>query len=318
MMDLYFPAPADRPESPHAIEWISLCGPDAGDFLQRLTTANVGGLLPGTGTPGFFLTAQGKIRAAFRVWRYGSEEYGFEVEVGPEGLWRKSLLETIDQFTFAEKMTLTEVPELACAWLFASDLSEVHPKLPSLQPGETVALDDEIRLCAHGTRDFGKVWYSAWGREVRLHQWLERELGLARSTLTSTEVDALRIQALRGSVPQEITPEVNPLEIGWFDGVATNKGCYPGQEVIERIAALGAPARRLCLIQGAGEPPAAGTELFNDAETPVKTGIVTRATSNGGDYLALALMQKLHAKEGLPVRSLTGVRGSIVRVSNYV
>jgi folate-binding protein YgfZ len=293
-------APDSGSPGPRAQEWIDLSGPDAGDFLQRLTTVNAGGLLPGQGAPGFFLTAQGKIRAVFRLWRYGAENYGFEVDCSPlpaGGTWKQRLLETIDQFTFAEKMVLTEVSELRCAWLFGDFM-------PEGEAGTTLAIDDEIRLCFQGTRDFGRRWITAWGRETRLRQWLENSLGLPGTSVSWEELERWRIEALRAGIPAEITPEVSPLEIGWTDGIASNKGCYPGQEVIERIISLGAPARRLTLIEGAGPAPRPGAALFNLAEPPVQVGTITSAgpAPTQGAFRALALVQKLHAKENLPVR----------------
>jgi hypothetical protein len=72
-------------------------------------------------------------------------------------------------------------------------------------------------------------------------------------------------------------------------------------------------------VEGTGSRPEPGTELFNQAEPPVRIGVVTRATEKAGRYYALALMQKLHAKEGLPIRSLDGsLSGSVTRVSAYV
>ena len=50
---------------------------------------------------------------------------------------------------------------------------------------------------------------------------------------------------------------------GLYDGVAQNKGCYPGQEVIERLITQGAPPRRLVRFRaaadGAGAPEVAAT-----------------------------------------------------------
>lgn len=40
----------------------------------------------------------------------------------------------------------------------------------------------------------------------------------------------------------------NPLEVNLSSAIHDQKGCYPGQEVIEKILSLGSPARRLCLL----------------------------------------------------------------------
>src|SRR5688500_16468223 len=104
--------------NPTAWHWVSLIGPDARDFLHRVTTANAKILATGEGAPGFFLTPQGKVRAAFSLWCYGPDEFAFEFSSGDSGRWKNELFAAIDQFTFAERMTLADVTELECRWIF--------------------------------------------------------------------------------------------------------------------------------------------------------------------------------------------------------
>lgn len=74
--------------------------------------------------------------------------------------------------------------------------------------------------------------------------------------------DSLRLDRAQPLVGRELLVEENiPLEAG-EDGVQFNKGCYLGQEVIERLSARGTPARRLAVIvwEGAGVP--SGTPIL--------------------------------------------------------
>ncbi|MGZ3699852.1 MAG: CAF17-like 4Fe-4S cluster assembly/insertion protein YgfZ, partial [Bdellovibrionota bacterium] len=105
---------------------------------------------------------------------------------------------------------------------------------------------------------------------------------------------------------------------GLGDAVAPNKGCYPGQEVLEKISALGAPARRLVRIDGEGAAPEIGEKIFNVADVPLEVGQLTSAAATESGFSALALVRKIHAKEGLPVRLGSGRQAAIVRVSPYV
>src|SRR5689334_21432470 len=79
--------------------WLDFSGPDAADFLHRLTTANIKTLREGFGTPACFLSASGKISAYFWLWRYGKENFGIEFDAGTDSLWKKSLLKTIETYT---------------------------------------------------------------------------------------------------------------------------------------------------------------------------------------------------------------------------
>jgi folate-binding protein YgfZ len=305
-----------RPTSPVQWNWTPLAGPDARDFLHRVTTVNVRDLSPGEGAPGFFLSAQGRVRAWFRLWCYGQDEFAFEYDAGPDGRWKRELLAAIDQYTFAERMQLTDLgDQLECRWLLTEDEADLAG-LP-VRPGMTHALEDEIRVCHQGSVDFGRAWVTAWGRPARLGQWVEQAFPQA-GTATFAELERWRIEALRPRVGIEVTDATLPLEVGLKDGIAENKGCYPGQEVIEKIAALGSPPRRLARIEGQGLAPTAGAKVLNLAEPPAEVGEVTSVLPREGGFVALGILKKIHAKEGLAVRfSDSPAQASVTRVAPY-
>ena len=316
-MSYFFDVSAAKPALQWS--WVTLSGRDTRDFLHRLTTVNVNGLEIGQGSPGFFLNAQGKIRAFFTLWRFAAEDFAFEFDAGATGHWKQELLAAIDQYTFAEKITLADVTALESRWIFA-DPSALG--IPSLKPGETVAIDEEIRVCHHGDIDYGRTWLTAWGRPARLNQWMDHTLppGSAAHGVNARKLEEWRLQALRPRVDAEITSSTIPLEAGLADAVAQGKGCYPGQEVIERIVSLGAPARRLVRIEGKGPLPTLGESILNLADPPAEVGQVTSVAQpeNGSGFLALGFVRKIHAKDGLEVRfAQSGSQGSITRVAPY-
>jgi folate-binding protein YgfZ len=313
--------------------WLSLAGPDAQDFLHRLTTVDVRNLQPGEGAPGFFLNPQGKVRSYFTLWCIAPQDFAFEYEAGATGHWKQELLATIDQYTFAEKITLTDVtadtglggsaghPPLECRWLFAEPSAL---RVPALEALHTVADEEEIRLCHHGMKDYGRTWMTAWGRPARLAQWLDRVAPDAE-IIDRPQLDAWRIESLRPAVDHEITPATIPLEVGLMEGLAQGKGCYPGQEVIERIVSLGAPARRLAKMTGTGQLPEIGESIVNLAEPPIEVGQVTSISpSRGGPgqvtdhFTVLGFIRKIHAKEGLEVRfARTGSQAKLTGIAAY-
>jgi folate-binding protein YgfZ len=315
MTQIYHPS---QNESSKQWSWITLIGPDVKDFLHRLTTVNLKFLGVGQGRPGFFLTAQGKIRSYFHLWNFGPQEYAFEFNAGASGHWKKELLTAIDQFTFSEKMTLTDVTELQCCWLFPESDELEKISAGGLQGGQTLAIDEEIRICHHGDTDYGRTWITAWGKPARLNQWLDHFFSEA-TPISLQELESRRIQAVRPQVDSEITETVLPLEVGLRDAIAENKGCYPGQEVIERIVALGSPPRRLVKIEGPGRCPQPGDPVLNLAEPPTEVGTITSAVQVGERYSALGLIKKIHAKEELPVRfSRPHIsEGVIVKIAPY-
>ncbi len=304
--------------------WITLIGPDAKDFLQRLTTVFVKTLPVGQGAPGCFLTPQGKIRAYFTLWNYRPNEYAFEFDAGLSGKWKVNLLSLIDQFTFGENISVADATaELDFRWIFPKDSDFIKMGIDSLKQYETVAIDDEIRICHHGVNDYGQVWLTAWGSPARLAQWMDQTFLQAPEPvqdLTFKEIEAWRISSLRPKMDSEITESSGPLELGLKDAIAENKGCYPGQEVIEKIAALGSPPKRLVKISGEGMAPQSGDPVFSLAESPTEVGQITSVSCAENGFVALGLLNKIHAKEGLSVRfsNESISKGVIVKVTSYV
>jgi folate-binding protein YgfZ len=304
------------PNAPIQWSWLTLFGPDARDFLHRLTTANVRELELGHGAPGCLLTAQGKLRAWFTLWNYGPDDFAFELDAGASGAWKARLLETIDQFHFGEKITIADVGVLECRWLFPESASELAQATGAvLAPHATLALDEEIRVCHHGEADFGRPWVTVWGRPARLAQWLDRVNPAARA-VAHEQLEEWRIAALRPRVGAEIEGELVPLEAGLVETISANKGCYPGQEVIEKIVSLGSPARRLVRLEGTGDRPASGAPIQTAATPPGELGAVTSSFAREGGYVALGFVRKLGATPGLEVR-VGGAPAKIVAVSPY-
>lgn len=119
------------------------------------------------------------------------------------------------------------------------------------------------------------------------------------SNSDSSENEKARIESLIPHSGAEFknNGETNPLEVNLRSAVHDNKGCYPGQEVIEKIISLGSPAKKLCLLSGS-TTEALPTPLFDEASGN-EIGTLTSA-SNGA---ALAIIKRTHLKENLSVKT---------------
>jgi folate-binding protein YgfZ len=303
--------------------WITLQGKDAKDFLHRLSSAQVKFLQLGQGAPGCFLSPQGKIRAYFHLWNYAENEYGFELDSG-DGYWKNELLTFIEQYTFSEKFVLTDTQAgsptetLEARWIFLEEGESLPEDFPQSE-NQTVATSENIRICHHGKKDYGRNWLTAWGKGTALESWISTRFPTAAS-LDYSQLEKWRIHSLRPRVGAELTENSMPVEIGISDAVAENKGCYPGQEVIEKIISLGSPPKRLAQITGEGMAPKVGDLIFNLAEPPIEVGQVTSVAEEDQNFIALGLIRKIHAKEGLSVRftqSPNPIEGKILKIAPY-
>ncbi len=281
---------------PPPVHLYEMTGKDARDFLHRLTTANVRDLEPGRLASGFFLNPQGKARAGFRIAARGEESFYLEVEGGEDSQWRDALLAVMDQFTFAEKYELRELSSkggLRTAWLFGDD----HPE----NTFEELGSGDSKILLFHGDKHaYGEGWTSAWARDADLERTVAEHGG---NRIEETEFNRRRILAMAPRLGFELLPESNPLELGLRNTIADNKGCYPGQEVIEKIISLGSPAKRLALLTGnAAVPPLGASVRLGDSEV----GTITSSTdTHDHGFAALAILRKNAAVSGKTLQIAT-------------
>jgi folate-binding protein YgfZ len=103
--------------------------------------------------------------------------------------------------------------------------------------------------------------------------------------------DQDRIQNLVPKLGKEFfsNGETNPLEINLSNAIHDQKGCYPGQEVIEKIISLGSPSKKLCLVKAAAEKP-----IFLEVPFELNHGKLTSFVFPYG----LAVVRKTHSQAG--------------------
>lgn len=262
---------------PRTTSLYSMQGRDARDFLHRLTTVNVRDMKTGDFKPGFFLTPQGKIRAHFRLACLAEDSFLLEIEGGRDGVWEKELLAVVDQFTFAEEFRLEEKTEVKNVWIFA---------LPKM--GENSCLEEDSLLYLSGSAEmYGSSWISVWGPKKEVESFVAS----SHATILSEEdFDRRRILALVPRVDHEIVPEANPLELGLRSSIEDGKGCYPGQEVIEKIISIGSPAKRLVRLESETKIQVGAKILLEDGKSEV--GKASSVAFDEGRWIALALLRK--------------------------
>lgn len=109
-------------------------------------------------------------------------------------------------------------------------------------------------------------------------------------------LEAFRLRAADPGVPGELTPNTIPLEAHLDDAVHENKGCYPGQEVVERIRSMGQVPRELVRIHGlSGETPAVAAELrVGDQVAGTLTSVAPDPVTGG--WVGLGYVKRIFAK----------------------
>ncbi|MBS0304210.1 MAG: folate-binding protein YgfZ [Proteobacteria bacterium] len=131
-------------------------------------------------------------------------------------------------------------------------------------------------------------------------RWLEALSGVPRIVAATAE---------------QFVPQMVNLELA--GGVAFDKGCYPGQEVVARSQYRGTLKRRGYVL--ASEVPlAAGDELFDAADPTQPAGLVALAASHAGRHAALAALKiEAVARGELRAGSAAGPALSVVVPQPY-
>lgn len=121
--------------------------------------------------------------------------------------------------------------------------------------------------------------------------------------------DMLRVLQGRPAPDQELTDDYNPLEVGLWQTISFNKGCYIGQETIARLNTYKGVKQHLWGIR-LSAPAAPGTVMTVGDE---KVGHLTSYTETTAGYFGLGYIRTKAGGAGLKVH-VGEVEGEIIEV----
>ena len=204
-------------------EWnvLQVEGSEATDLLNRILTLNVQLLESGEGDWAFLLNHKGRIQHVFWLVKESSARYYAICEHDVS-----SLLDAIDMFIFSEDVHLSP-SDLRCIYRWGPPLDALlNEQLSTRFDVPCFGLDGEQLFLIDAAQESHSI-----------EQLTQR----GSVTQTSAQVESLRV--MRGAhAPRDYAGNITPLDVS-MRGVSEGKGCYPGQETIERTIALGRPAR---------------------------------------------------------------------------
>ena len=228
-------------------------------LLHAMSTNDIRQLEPGQGCYSFFLNAQGRILADAVILAMPD---ALVIDTEPET--RSSLYGHLDKYIIADDVTLDDVTdatvEIAIEGLAAFELLEnlgaPEPAAPysHAQWGEATV----VRFSTTGQPGFSVIAPAA-ARDA-----LMRDLEAAGAI--SADAEAARTVRLEQGCPrygEDITERHIPHETQLLSGVNFDKGCYIGQEIVERVRSRGGVHRFLVGLEiDADRPPAAETRII--------------------------------------------------------
>lgn len=268
-------------------------GEDRVSFLQGMLSNEVASVEPGAGNRALLLTEQGRVVADLRVYALDDA-----IWLDAPASARDDVRAALERFIVADDVEIESSPAVGLAVRGPGAVAAVSKALgvdlDSLPVGAHRAVDDG-RVARVDDLGVGGVhlWTDAAARQ-RLREVLAAAGGVAA---TADALEAQRVVARVGRLGAEfgldtLAPEVPSLE----DAISYRKGCYLGQEVVERVAARGKVNWKVVGLR-VSAPVAPGAEVRVEAGG---VGTVTSVAERPDDRStwALARVRATHAAPG--------------------
>jgi tRNA-modifying protein YgfZ len=213
---------------------IRMTGEDRVRLLHAMCTNNIEVLKPGEGCYAFLLNAQGRILADVNVLCHEDS-----LLLDTETETRQKILEHLDQYLIADDVTLEDVTTTVATIAVSGPKAAPPPAVPAL-------------------RVYPDTWHIFISAE-------DKDAMAASLFLPQADAEAartVRIEQGRPRYGEEITERYLVQETGEMRAVSFTKGCYLGQEIVERVRSRGQVHRHLLPVRIATtKVPEAGTKL---------------------------------------------------------
>jgi folate-binding protein YgfZ len=285
--------------------FFSFTGADRQRYLNAILTSNVRDLKPGQGTVGLLLNPQGHILAQVETFLLQES-----ILASSHAMIRERTYATFDKFIIMDDVTLEDVTDSTAT------LDLAGPNTAALLAEAGVPAFAEMPLLAHEDVTLSQIHCRVvrrelagnpaatliTGRENLAVLWRELAACVGRHGGAPAGMEALNALRLECGIAwfgQDFDDKQIPHEAGLeLSHISYEKGCYTGQEIVERVRSRGHVNRRLTELGfSSGETPAAGTKLqFGGAEA----GNVTSAAFSPalGHPIGLGYLRREHSAIG--------------------
>jgi len=206
-------------------------GEDRIRLLHALASNAIEGLEPGQATSAFFLNPQGRIQVSCRIYVQPDK-----VLIETDAEHRQALIEYLENYIIMDDVSLEDVTDSTIA------IAIEGPLAAELAAGREGLMSGSHSLCGSDG-----VWILA---DASAKPSLVSELESARiPKATETDVFLTRVENHRPVHGVDYTDRNIPHETDLLEFVSLSKGCYVGQEIVERVHSQGQVNRVLRAIE---------------------------------------------------------------------
>jgi folate-binding protein YgfZ len=299
---------------------ISLTGSDRVRWLNGMVTNNIRDLAPGRGVYAFLLNPQGRILADMSAYNLG-EMIVLETDLSQVD----KIVATFDHYIIMDDVEVTNISEKQTTLGLAGPrsraiLNAVGIEVPELEALQVVtprcSCDCDCMECTvirgdDATNESYEIWltpkdvYKTWQ-------------ALIAAGATHVGSEALEMERIAAGIPLygvDIRERDLPQETEQTRALNFNKGCYVGQEIVERIRSRGNVHRKFTgfLAESSAAITAAAKILSDGKDVGEVTSVATLPSPSGEHTVALGYIRR---EVGVPGREVTigAVQASVIQL----
>jgi tRNA-modifying protein YgfZ len=239
---------------------IKVLGEDRARLLHAMCTNHVQALAPNHGLYAFFLNDKGRILGDANLYNLPDALF---IDTEPET--RAKLFEHLDRFIIADDVTLEDASdELSAIAIEGPAALNVATSL------EIPFAEESLSVCGYRSGFTSRTAYTGT-QGVRIFLKAGEKDGLlkqlAQADIFEASPEEARTVRIENGMPrygEEITDRFLVQETQVMRAIHSSKGCYLGQEIVERVRSRGQVHRLLMPIQiASSNVPAVGTKVHS-------------------------------------------------------
>jgi folate-binding protein YgfZ len=295
------------------IGWIRVTGDDRVRWLNGMVTNSIQALAPGEGNYNFVLNAQGRIQADLTAFVL---EDSILIETDREQV--PTLLAYFNRFIIMDDVELADISDQRLGILIAGPnaLRTVQELggTPCSAPPPATQLPTSLSLKQTAYRGASVYLIQAYSPLVpRFEVWADSDtrahISADLASFPRATPQALEYLRILEGTPRYGTDIRNtetardlPQETAQTRALHFTKGCYLGQEIVERIHSRGSVHRTFTGFQLTGALPTPGTPLESEGKTVGElTSVANIPLSTGPIQLALGYIRREALDRGTPI-----------------
>ncbi|MGH9397932.1 MAG: aminomethyltransferase family protein, partial [Terriglobia bacterium] len=296
-------------------------GSDRVRFLHNMVTNDVKGLTPGRGVYATILDLRGHILADLHIY---CDEDRFLLETHADLI--EKILATLGRYNIGGRVPLAHL-SLAALSLQGPAAEPIlrgllHAELPGPEEFRHVTLNyagEDLRVIRAGLT--GEEGFELWTPASAAQTLRENLLAAGSSNglipCGWAALETLRIEAGIAAYGAELAEDTLPLEANLLNALSFTKGCYIGQEIVERARSRGHVNWKLAgLFVDSPQPPAAGEKLLREGKPlgEITSACVSPTLSR---TIAMAYLRREVSEPGNMLELASGGKAEVTALPFY-